>query len=84
MSKLSSSKLIGRETMIGRLQGFHEARIKRVHAGNAELIECKILGFSYSVYSAKSTRLIAREYDETFSTLIERNGKMFWPWEVEG
>ena len=60
---MTSSKLIGRETMIARLIDFHTKRLTRVN------MQFKLELFSYAEYSKKNTRQICKGYDETFGEI---------------
>jgi len=64
---MTSTKLIGRETMIERLVFFHNKRIERAFPNHSTqwITEKKSL-FSSSEYNKMSTRQICKEYDETF------------------
>lgn len=64
---MTSSELIGRETMISRLIYFNTKRIDRVFINHTqEFREDKKAMFSYTEYSKLSTRKICKEYDTTF------------------
>lgn len=64
---MTSTKLIGRDTMISRLVFFHNARIDRAFPNHsAEWIAEKKDQFSIKEYEKMNTRKICKEYDETF------------------
>jgi hypothetical protein len=64
---MTSTKLIGRETMIARLVFFHNARIDRAFPNHsAEWIAEKKSQFSSKEYEKMNTRKICKEYDSTF------------------
>ena len=65
---MTSTKLIGRDTMIARLVFFHNARIDRAFPNHsAEWIAEKKAQFSSKEYEKKNTRKICKEYDDTFA-----------------
>ena len=64
---MTSTKLIGRDTMIARLVFFHNARIDRAFPNHStEWIAEKKSQFSIKEYEKMNTRKICKEYDETF------------------
>jgi len=67
---MTSTQLIGRETMISRLVFFHNERIERVYSKNTiDYINNKKSFFTYNEYNKKSTQQICKEYDLTFGEL---------------
>jgi hypothetical protein len=66
---MTSTKLIGRDTMIARLVFFHNARIDRAFPNHStEWKAEKKSMFSSNAYNEMTTRKICKEYDETFGT----------------
>lgn len=64
---MTSTKLIGRDTMIARLVIFHQQRIERTCENHNPLLVAEKKGYySSAAYSAMNTYKICKEYDETF------------------
>jgi hypothetical protein len=67
LNEMTSTKLIGRDTMIARLVYFHNARIDRAFPNHStEWVSEKKNQFSSAEYNKMSTLKICKEYDETF------------------
>jgi hypothetical protein len=65
---MTSTQLIGRETMISRLITFNHERIERGNPYMTEEGKAKEKAFySYEYYKKQSTRKIAKEYDGVFA-----------------
>lgn len=72
---MTSTQLIGRETMITRLVFFHNERIDKAFPNHSAewKLEKKSM-FSIEAYKQLSTRKICKEYDDTFGSVnYERN-----------